>query len=62
MVLAYPGVLPRSPPHPRLSVPPLPLPPQCFKNKERVANLPGVKMKSDYRKLFDQYVPAPVNA
>ncbi|PSC75479.1 thioredoxin-disulfide reductase [Micractinium conductrix] len=35
---------------------------QCFKNKERVANLPGVKMKSDYRKLFDQYVPAPVNA
>jgi thioredoxin reductase (NADPH) len=26
---------------------------QMFKNKDRVANLPGVKMKNEYRKLIE---------
>ena len=31
---------------------------QMFMNKERVANLPGVKMKSEYRKLIDSHISA----
>jgi len=33
---------------------------QVFKNKERLHNLPGVKMKGDYRKIIDPHVEAPV--
>ena len=29
---------------------------QMFRNKERVANLPGVKMKSEYRKLIESHI------
>lgn len=27
---------------------------QVFSNKERIANLPGVKQKSQYRQIIDQ--------
>ena len=36
--------------------PPLPLP----QSKARVANLPGVKMKRDYKAVIEQHLEAPV--
>ena len=35
---------------------------QMFMNKERVANLPGVKMKSEYRKLIEAHLKEGANA
>ena len=35
---------------------------QMFKAKERLEHLPGVKMKSEYRKLIEQGLQAPTAA
>lgn len=35
---------------------------QMFKAKERLEHLPGVKMKSEYRKLIEQSLQAPAAA
>ncbi len=35
---------------------------QMFKDKARVEQLSGVKMKKDYRAIIEKYVPATVSA